>query len=92
MNFGGLNIDEVITDCCMQNILEDLTYKNGEKFNTNDDLNPQLEKKIRQKLRIACEQAKIHLSTEMYTMIIVDKVMADDPNFNDLDFEMEITR
>ena len=28
----------------------------------------------------------------MNTTIIVDKVMADDPNFNDLDFEMEITR
>ena len=40
MNFGGLNLDEVIINCCMQKILEDLTYKNGDEFNTNDVLDP----------------------------------------------------
>ena len=40
MNFGGLNLDEVIINCCMQKILEDLTYKNGDEFNTDDVLDP----------------------------------------------------
>ena len=47
---------------------------------------------IRRKLRLTCERAKMELSSGHQALIRVDKIVVDHPCYNDLDFEMEITR
>ena len=60
---------------------------------TDDGIEPfDLEKMIRRKLRLVCEQAKVTLSSEHTAVIKVDKIVVDHPMYNDLDFECEIDR
>jgi len=47
---------------------------------------------LRRRLRLECERAKIELSTAYEATIIVEKIICDHEVYNDLDFNMIITR
>ena len=93
MMLGGLELDQVIVKICERKIQKELTLRNGGVLEDDDIVPPALDKKmIRRKLRLVCEQAKLTLSSELTTQIRVDKIVADHPVYNDLDFEHEISR
>ena len=92
MMLGGLELDQVIVNICERKIQKELTLRNGGVLEDDDIVPAPLEKMIRRKLRLVCEQAKLSLSAELTTQIRVDKIVADHPVYNDLDFEHEISR
>ena len=69
---GGLDLDRVIVEMCEIKLQNELTLKNGGKIEEGDIVRPAFEKMIRRKLRRACEQAKIELSTELSAVIKVE--------------------
>ena len=92
MMLGGLDLDQVIVKICERKIQSELTLRNGVVLEDDDIVPPALEKMIRRKLRLVCEQAKLTLSWELTAVIRVDKIVIDHPTYNDLDFVHEISR
>ena len=92
MWLGGLDLDKVIFEKCEQKIQGLLTRRGRGAPAGNEKLSAQLREKVRRMLQIPCEQAKKELSVQYNATIKVDNLVSDDADFEDLDFEMEITR